>query len=97
MKQLRQTTHFEHWFQRLRDTVSKGRILARLKMVANGHYGDCKPVGDGVIELRIFAGPGYRLYCSERENEVVLLLIGGDKSSQPRDIERAKQINREEP
>jgi len=74
----------------LRDVAGRQRILARLSRLAPGNWGDCAPVGDGVSELRLFFGPGYRVYFGEQGGTVVMLLCGGDKSSQSRDIEQAK-------
>ena len=81
---------YTEWFRRLRDAVAKASIGKRLRRVEAGNLGDCKPVGDGVSELRIDTGPGYRIYFGMRRTVMVILLCGGDKSSQHRDIERAK-------
>lgn len=82
---------FTHWLHRLRSFEVKALIAARLKRLESGHYGDYKPVGSGVYELRIFHGPGYRIYFAEHGREIILLLCGGDKKTQRHDIERAKQ------
>ena len=79
----------------LRDVYAKSRINNRLKHVELGNLGDSKSVGDGVFEMRIDYGPGYRLYYMNVNGEVIFLLIGGDKSSQQRDIEKAKEIKKE--
>ncbi|HCC53704.1 MAG TPA: addiction module antitoxin RelB, partial [Desulfobulbaceae bacterium] len=71
------------------------RIHARLDRVALGNFGDAEPIGEGLSELRIHHGPGYRLYCMQRGMRVVVMLCGGDKSSQARDIEQAKRIAQE--
>ena len=90
------TTHvFDDWFLRLKDRQAKRRIQARIDLVEFGHFGDCKPVGAGVSELRIHAGPGYRVYFTQRGFEIVVLLAGGDKSSQDRDIKTALQLAHE--
>lgn len=84
------------WLKRLKDIDVRARINVRLKRIRlTGNLGDTKPVGEGVYELRIDYGPGYRVHCSQRDKEILLLLIGGDKSSQQKDIEKAKKINAE--
>ena len=86
------TREFENWLDRLRDRSARYRIQARIDRLAGGNFGDFKSVGDSVQELRIDHGPGYRLYFIRRGNEIVVLLCGGDKASQERDIVRAKKI-----
>ena len=81
---------FTEWLRSLRDGLGKKRILARLRRVEQGNYGDCDPVGDGVFELRLHFGPGYRIYFGEQDKTIVIILCGGDKSSQQKDIEDAK-------
>ena len=80
---------FEEWMRTLRDKGNKARIFSRIDRLRLGNFGDCKAVGEGVFELRIHVGPGFRLYFGMVGAEVVLLLCGGDKSSQPRDIANA--------
>lgn len=92
MKTIRYTPEFSKWLNGLRDKKAKARVNVRLRRLEHGHYGDCEAVGESVSELRIFYGPGYRVYFTERFGEFVLLLAGGDKSSQNRDIKRAKEI-----
>ncbi len=92
MVELIVSAEFEKWQFKLRDMLAKHRIAARLARIAAGNFGDVKPVGSGVLELRIFYGPGYRVYLTKRRSEVVILLCGGDKSTQQKDIERAKLI-----
>lgn len=92
MYQVRQTSVFAKWLANLRDIKGQARILARLEACRLGHLGDSKSVGGGVHELRIHAGPGYRVYFSKCRNRILLLLCGGSKSSQARDIERAKRL-----
>jgi putative addiction module killer protein len=87
-----QTPEFASWFRSLRDAVARGRIAKRIALLEGGHFGDVKSLGDGVSELRIHHGPGYRLYFTRRGEALVLLLIGGDKGSQRRDVARAKEI-----
>jgi putative addiction module killer protein len=87
-----ETTTFSQWIDGLRDMQAKARIVYRIRNAALGHLGDIKSVGDGVCEMRIHAGAGYRVYFSQQGNEVIFLLCGGDKSSQNRDIERAKRL-----
>lgn len=81
---------FTQWLQDLRDQQARVRIRIRLDRLALGNFGDCEPVGGGVIELRIDWGPGYRVYCARLGQVVILLLCGGDKRTQKKDIERAK-------
>lgn len=92
MIKTRKTLEFAQWFRGLRDMVARGRIAKRITLLEGGHFGDVKSVGDKVSELRIDHGPGYRLYFTWRGESLVLLLIGGDKGSQRRDIARAKEI-----
>jgi putative addiction module killer protein len=80
------------WLNSLRDKVAQARIRIRLRQVQAGNFGDCKVVGDGVIELRIHIGAGYRVYCTQHGKAVVLLLCGGDKRSQTVDIKQAKEF-----
>lgn len=95
MNTLIRTAEFAGWLQRLRDLKGKARILSRLDSAALGNFGDCEPVGEGVSEMRIHFGPGYRVYYKRRRTEVYLLLIGGDKSTQKRDIKLALEMARQ--
>lgn len=92
--EIRQTDEYECWFDRLRDRDARFRIIARIRRVALGNLGDVKPLGEGVSELRIDCGPGYRVYLKQQGQALIILLAGGDKSSQKRDIERAKKLAR---
>ncbi len=83
---------FSEWLSALRDKIAQARIRIRLRQLQAGSFGDCEPVGDGVIELRVHIGAGYRVYCGRHGKAVVLLLCGGDKSSQKADIKRAKGL-----
>jgi len=80
---------FVDWLFNLRDPLTRKRILARIGRLELGHYGDVAPIGGGLSELRIFCGPGYRVYFGEDNDEIVILLCGGDKDSQSRDIKTA--------
>lgn len=95
MYRLRQTDVFSKWLKGLRDPRGKARILAKLESVRMGNRGDTKAVGDGIWEMRIHTGPGYRVYYVQKDESVLLLLCGGDKSRQSRDISRAKRVLRE--
>lgn len=86
---------FTEWLNSLRDRTTRRRILQRLLRVQSGHYGDFKPVGGGVNELRLFFGPGYRIYFGEDGDTLVILLCGGDKDSQSQDIVQAQAYWRE--
>lgn len=86
---------FDTWLKALRDVRGKARIVARLNSLQHGNFGDCAPVGEGVCELRVHCGPGYRVYYARRERTVYLLLLGGDKSTQQRDIRAALEMARE--
>lgn len=90
--EIEKTVLFDQWLKKLRDRQAVLAISMRLTRVALGNFGDAKPVGDGLYELRLFVGPGYRLYYTIKGDSVVLLLVGGDKSSQERDIRKAKEI-----
>ena len=83
---------YTEWFRSLRDGMAKARIEARLRQVQSGNLGDSKPVGEGVIELRVHVGAGYRVYCGQHGPDWVILLCGGDKDSQSTDIARAKAL-----
>lgn len=92
MIEIRSTAIFTDWLSKLRDPIARKAIARRLALLKAGHFGDVKAVGDKVSELRIDQGPGYRLYFTRRHGALILLLIGGDKGSQMRDILKAKEI-----
>ncbi len=89
---VRQTTRFATWLAALRDERARARILKRLDRARDGNLGDVGPVGSGVSEMRIFYGPGYRVYFAQRGSELIVLLCGGDKSTQDADIQEAKAL-----
>ena len=93
--QLQQTEVFAKWMVELQDTRAKARILARLDSARLGNLGDAKSVGDGVSEMRIDVGAGIRVYFTRRRRVMIILLCGGDKSTQPKDITRAKRLARD--
>ena len=92
MPSIRTTDVFDHWFARIRDLRARVRVQARIDRLAMGNAGDHKSVGGGVTELRIDYGPGYRVYYTQRGSVLVVLLCGGDKSSQRDDIAQAKAL-----
>ncbi len=87
-----QSTEFANWLKALKDKIGKVRVLARLRAAELGNFGDCEPVGEGVSEMRVHYGSGYRIYFTRKGAVIYLLLTGGDKSTQKRDIKRAKQM-----
>lgn len=89
------TNEFDEWLAHLKDKIGKARIIQRLDAAVAGNFGDCEPVGEGVSEMRIHAGPGYRVYYTRRGEVVYILLAGGTKSTQKRDIKRAIAMARE--
>ena len=92
MIQIQQTEAYANWFSGLRDRIARARIDVRIRRLSLGNAGDVKPVGDGVSELRVDHGPGYRIYFVQRGEVVIVLLAGGDKSTQDRDIRNAKVL-----
>ena len=92
MLEVRQTEAYFTWFSKLKDLNARSRILARLRRLELGNPGDVKAVGEGVSELRVDCGPGYRIYFVKRGSTIVILLCGGDKFSQPEDIKTAKKM-----
>ncbi len=93
MFQTEKTPEFDKWIRKLKDIRAKAKILFRIqKLETDEHFGDCKYVGDGIRELRIDYAKGYRVYFKEKDNKIIVLLIGGEKSSQENDIRKAKEI-----
>ena len=92
MYEVRQTEIYAKWEQSLRDSIARAAITARIVRLSKGNFGDVKSVGDGVSELRIHYGPSYRVYFQQRGSTIIILLCGGDKKSQTRDIVRAKEL-----
>lgn len=92
MAEIRKTELFAKWLDNLRDIQAKARVLVRIERLASGNAGDVKPVGEGISEMRIDYGPGYRVYFIKRGNELIILLAGGDKSSQTADIKVAIRL-----
>jgi len=92
MNVILETSAFADWLSKLRDNVGKARIIARIRQAKTGNFGDCRPVGDGVSEMRINTGPGYRIYYAQEGLRIYLLILGGDKSRQPKDVRRAKEM-----
>ena len=94
MVEIRQTEAYARWFRRLRDRQARVRIDNRIRRMSLGNLGDVRPVGEGVSEVRIDYGPGYRVYFMQRGETLIVLLAGGDKDSQARDIRRAQELAR---
>jgi putative addiction module killer protein len=90
---IEKTDEFDKWLRKLKDLRAKAKILFRIqKIEIDEHFGDCKPVGNGIQELKIDYAKGYRVYFKEFDGRIIILLIGGDKSTQQKDIEKAKEI-----
>ena len=93
MYKIEKTDNFDKWLRKLKDLRAKAKILFRIQKIENDeHFGDCEPVGNGILELKIDYAKGYRVYFKESGGKIIILLIGGDKSTQQRDIEKAKEI-----
>lgn len=92
MNIFQKSDEFDAWLVGLKDHVGKAQIALRLDRAVKGNFGDCEPVGEGVSEMRIHYGPGYRVYFTRRDSVVYLLLLGGDKSTQKRDIKHAIEM-----
>ena len=90
---LEKTTEFDKWLRKLKDLRAKAKILFRLQKIEDDeHFGECEPVGNGIRELKINYAKGYRVYFKESDGKIILLLVGGEKSTQQRDIEKAQEI-----
>lgn len=94
MIEVRETDVYARWFARMRDHAAQARVLARIRRLVLGNPGDVKPVGEGVSEMRIDYGPGYRVYFTRHGRSLIILLAGGDKSTQAKDIQSAKELAR---
>ncbi|GHT94255.1 addiction module antitoxin RelB [Spirochaetia bacterium] len=92
MKKIRRSSEYKKWIKNLKDVRARARIFTRVKRLSEGNPGDSEPAGEGISEMRIDYGPGYRVYYKDTGKEIVLLLCGGDKRTQTRDIARAKDI-----
>lgn len=92
MNTIHKTNHFDKWLHKLKDNIAKARILHRIKSAELGNFGDVNFIDSQIFEMRIHVGPGYRIYCARQGEQVYLLIIGGDKSTQSKDIEKAKKI-----
>ena len=93
MYKIEKTDDFDKWLRKLKDLRAKAKILFRIQKIENDeHFGDCEPVGNGIRELKIEYAKGYRVYFKESDGKIIILLIGGNKSTQQRDIEKAKEI-----
>jgi putative addiction module killer protein len=92
VSKIRRSSVYKKWIKILRDSRAKSRIYARIDRLANGNPGDVKPVGEGISEMRIDYGPGYRVYYKDTGKEIIILLCGGDKSTQQANIATAKKI-----
>ena len=89
MNTFERSEEFDAWLAGLKDNAGRARVVHRIRSAEHGNFGDCEPVGEGVSEMRVHVGPGYRVYFTRRAAVVYLLLVGGDKSSQKRDIKHA--------
>ena len=90
---IEKTSEFDKLLRKLKDLKAKAKILFRIqKLERDEHFGDCKPVGNGILEMRVNFAKGYRVYFKEKDGKIIILLIGGDKSTQEGDIKRAKEI-----
>jgi putative addiction module killer protein len=92
MNSFLRTGEFDSWLTGLKDNIGKARIVHRLRAAELGNFGDCEPVGEGISEMRVHFGPGYRIYFTRRGDVIYWLLLGGDKTTQKRDIKRTKQL-----
>ena len=94
MNSFLRSEEFDTWLSALKDKLGRARIIHRIRSAEHGNFGDCEPIGEGVSEMRIHFGPGYRVYYTRRGEVIYLLLLGGDKRSQKRDIKHALEMAR---
>jgi len=92
MYEIKSTLIFSKWLSKLKDMKGRMAVARRIERMENGNFGDVKSVGSHISELRITTGPGYRVYFSERKEEIIILLVGGDKSTQSKDIKKAEEL-----
>ena len=92
MIEILQTEYYVKWFEKLKDRKARAKITIRIRRVSLGNLGDVKPVGEGISELRVDYGPGYRIYFTQKGNQLIILLVGGNKTTQANDIKKAKKI-----
>ena len=95
MYEIKSTKIFSHWLMKLKDIKGRIAVARRIERMEHGNFGDAKSLGASISELRIQTGPGYRVYFSKREEQIIILLVGGDKSTQQKDIEKAKKMLKE--
>ena len=95
MYKIKQTNKFSSWLSKLKDIKGKVSILRRIDRFKNGNFGDYKSLGENISELRIQSGPGYRVYYTKKDDEIIILLVAGDKSTQVTDIKKAKDLAKE--
>ena len=95
MYEIKSTKIFSHWLMKLKDIKGRIAVARRIERMEHGNFGDVKSLGASISELRIQTGPGYRVYFTKREEQIIILLVGGDKSTQSKDIEKAKKMLRE--
>ena len=95
MYTVKTTQRFDGWFATLKDRIAKARIQVRIDRMESGNFGDCEPVGNGISEMRVHVGAGYRVYFKKTDAEIIILLIGGDKSTQAADIKTALKMAQE--
>jgi putative addiction module killer protein len=90
---IEKTNEFDKWLRGLKDLRAKAKIIFRIQKLENDeHFGDCKSVGDGIREMRVDVGKGYRIYFKEKDGKIIILLVGGDKSTQQKDIKKAREM-----
>ena len=95
MYEIKSTKTFSHWLMKLKDFKGRIAVARRIERMEHGNFGDVKSIGASISELRIQTGPGYRVYFTKREEQIIILLVGGDKSTQSKDIEKAKKMLKE--